>query len=132
MLNICKTIGKNIFLPLTHPNPNYKLYLNHKIDTCPHLLSTCTHSHINGLLIAWHNNDVHQIVHTLQSNKHTMCYTLANAGNRHTQPQDNIIPKCLIQCTCTCMAQLRLDTLCILRSPIDSCAPIPAYPSNTI
>ena len=93
-----------------------------------HLLSTCTHPHIKDLYIAWHYKAVHQIL-TLQYNSHTRCYTFVYAGNWHTQPQAITIPTWLIKCTClpntcTCMAQLRPDILCILRAPIDTHKPI--------
>ena len=81
---------KSIFWPLTYPKPNCTFCSNHKINTWPHLLSTCTHPHIKGLRIARDNKAVDQIAHTLQSNKHTRCYTLVNVGNqlapRHHNP----------------------------------------------
>jgi hypothetical protein len=128
---------KNIFWPLTHPNPNCTLCPNNEIDTWPHLLSTCPNPHIKKLRIARHNKAVHQIVHTLQSNKNTRFYTLTNAGNQNSKPQDITVPEWLLKCTCaptpcTCMARLRPDILCIIGAPNDSQPPLNSTPSNTV
>ena len=130
---ICPIHGKppkEHLLDTNISNPNYTLFTNHEIDMWPNLLSTCTHPHIKGLCTTRHNKIVHQIALTLQSNKHTRCYRLVNVGNPHNQPQDTTILEWLIQCTClpntcTCMARLKPDILCILGAPIDSHTPIP-------
>ena len=101
---------KNIICPITHPNPNCTLCPHYQINTWPHLLSACSIQHINGLRIARHNIAIHKVAHTLQSNKHTICYNLLNASNQHSRPQDNPIPTWFLQwkCNltpCTCMAK---------------------------
>lgn len=58
-----------------------------------------------------HNKAIHQIAHTLQSNKYMRYYTFINADNQNSRPQYNIISQWLIQCTCptipcTCLARL--------------------------
>lgn len=62
---------KNFLWPNIYPNPNCTLCTNNAIDTWPHLLSTCSNQHLKGLRIARHNKALHQVAHTLQSNKHT-------------------------------------------------------------
>ena len=109
---------------------NCTLCPNNTIDTWPHLLSTCSNPHIKGLCIARHNKAIHQIIHKLQSIKHTRYYTLINAGNQNSRPQDNTIPQWLLQCTCptipcTCLAKLRPNILCILGAPIIANPPPP-------
>lgn len=88
---------KNIICPITHPNPNCTLCPHYQINTWPHLLSACSIQHINGLRIARHNIAIHKVAHTLQSNKHTICYNLLNASNQHSRPQDNPIPTWFLQ-----------------------------------
>ena len=128
---------KHIFWPNLYPNPNCTLCSNNIIDTWPHLLSTCSNSHMKGLRIAHHNKAVHQSVHRLQSNKHTRYYTLVIVGHQNVIPQDNKIPQWLLQCTCpttlcTCLAKQRPYVLCILRAPIDNQPPLRPTPSHTI
>ena len=101
---------KNIFWPNLYPNLQCTLSLNNTIDTWPHLLSTCSNPHIKEVCISRHNKAVHQIVHTLYSNKYTRYYTLINACNQNSRPQDNTIPQWLFQCTC--LARLKPDILC--------------------
>ena len=43
---------KNILRPLRYPNPSCTLSMNDKIDMWPHVLSTCTCPHIEGLHVA--------------------------------------------------------------------------------
>ena len=76
---------KNIFWPLNYPNPNCTLCHNNNRDTWPHLLSTCGHPYLKGLRIARHNKATHLITQTLQANKNTRFYTLANVGNLNNQ-----------------------------------------------
>ena len=58
---------RNIVWSTLFPNPNCALCPNNAIDTWPHLLSTYSNQHLEGL----HNKAIHQIVHKLQSSKHT-------------------------------------------------------------
>lgn len=57
MPNTCRLLLK-IYLvsPSTHPNPNYTLCPNNKINTWPHLLSTCLNPHTKEFRKAYHNN----------------------------------------------------------------------------
>ena len=114
---------KHIFWPNMYPNPNCTLCPNKALDTWPHILSTCSNQHSKRLRIARHNKAIHQIGRTLQSSRHTRCYTLINAGNQNLIPQDNTIPTWLLQCSChttpcTCLARLRPNILCILGTPL--------------
>lgn len=109
---------KNIFWSTLYPNSNCSLCSNNVIDAWPHLLFTCSNLHIKGLPKARHNKVMHQITHSLQSNKHTRCCTLSNASNQNSRPQDITIPQRLLQCTC--LAELKLDILCVLGAPIDN------------
>lgn len=79
----------HIFWPLTHPNPNCTFCTNNEINTWPHLLSKCINHNIKGLRIACNNKVSHQIVQTLQSNKHPRFYTFTNACNKYSCPQNN-------------------------------------------
>ena len=78
---------KNILWPLPCSNISCTLCPNHEIRTWPHLFSICTHPHIERLHITSHNEAVDQVAYTLESNKHTMCYTLVNANNQHNRPK---------------------------------------------
>ena len=84
---------KNIFQPNLYPNPNCTLCPNNTIDTWPHLLSTSSNPHIKWLHIAHDNKAIHQIIHMLHPIKHMRYYTLINAGNQYSTPQDNTIPQ---------------------------------------
>lgn len=128
---------KNIFWPLTHPNPNCTLCPNNDRDTWPHLLSTCENPHIKGLRISRHNKAVHLVAQTLQANKFTRFFTLINAGNFNNKPPESTVPEWLLRCTCTpttcqCQAKLRPDILCIIGAPNQSQTPIPPSPTHIV
>jgi transposase-like protein len=116
---------KNLFWPNLFPNPKCTLCPQQYHRKHGHTYSLHVQTpHRKGLCIARHNKGVHQIAHTLQSNKFTRYYTLINAGNQNFRPQDNTIPQWLLQCTCptttcTCLARLRPDILCLLGAPTD-------------
>ena len=125
---------RNIYWPLKFQNPNCTLCHKNDKDTWPHLLSMCKHPYLKGLRIACHNNAVHLITQTLQANKHTIYYTLTNAGNLNNNSQEQIVPIWLIECTCTqtrcqCHAMLRPHILCIIGVPNHT--PTPFLPSHT-
>ena len=92
---------KNIFWPLTHPNPNCAPCQRNDRDTWPHLLSTCERPYLKGLRIAWHNKAIHLITQTLQAYKNTWFFTLTNAGHQNNTPPEQTIPEWLLNCTCT-------------------------------
>ena len=125
---------KNIFWPLKFPNPNCTLCPKNDMDIWPHLLSMCEHPYLKGLRIACHNNAVHLITQTLQTNKHTRYYTLTNACNLNNTNQQQVVPKWLLECTCPqtkcqCQVRLRPNILCILEAPNQT--PTPLLPSHT-
>ena len=125
---------KNIFWPLTQPNPNCTLCHNNDQDTWPHPLSTCEHPYLKGLRIARHNKAVHLITQTLQAIKNTRFYTLTNAGKIHNTTPEQPILQWFLQCTCPqstcqCQAKLRPDILCILGAPNQ--VQVPIIPSHT-
>jgi hypothetical protein len=101
---------KNILWPLTHKNPNCTQCHKNDRDTWPHLLSTCEHPCLKGLIIARHTNVVHLITQTLQPNKNTRYYTLTNVGNLNNKPS---------QPAYQCQTKLKLDILCIIRTPLN-------------
>ena len=128
---------KNIFWPITHPNPNCTLCHKNERDTWPHLLSTCEHPFLKGLRIARHNKAVHLLTQTLQANKNTRFFTLTNAGNFNNQPQEQTVPGWLLQCTCHpntchCQAKLRPDILCVIGAPKQAQPPLSPSPNHTI
>ena len=106
------------------------------MDTWPHLLSTCTNRNIKGLCITCHNNFLHHIIHTLQSNKHTILLLyLVNVGTHQDKTQMIVImewiPNCICTATCTCMAWLWPDLLSIIGTPsTPPVAPPPSQLSN--
>jgi hypothetical protein len=128
---------KNIFLPVTHQNPNYTLCHKNERDTWSHLLSTCEHPFLKGLRIAQHNKAVHLIIQTLQANKNTKFFTLTNVGNFNNQPQEQTIPGWLLHCTshpnpCQCQTKLRPNILCVIGAPKQTQPPISPSPKHTI
>lgn len=112
---------QNIIWPTTHPNP--KLY------TWPHLL-TCLNQCSKGLQIARHNNVLHLIARTLQSNKHNKFYTLIIARAQNPLPNDITISEWLPECTC--LAKLRPDLQCVLGAPNNNWPPITPTPPHII
>ena len=127
---------KSIFGSFKHPNPNCTLcHLNDR-DTWPHLLSTCEHPYLKGLRIARHNKAVHLITHALQANINTRFFTLTNACNLNNKPPEQTIPNWLIKCTwshktCTFLARLRPDILCILGASNNTQTSITPSPTLT-
>ena len=110
---------KNIFWPLTHPNPNCTLCKRNDRDTWPHLLSTCEQPYLKCLRIARHNKAVYLITQTLQAHKSTRFFTLTNAGHQNNTPPKRTIPEWFLDCTCTqatcqCQAKLSPDITCII------------------
>ena len=92
--------------------------------------------HIKGLRIAHHNKTVHQIAHTLQSNKHTRYYTLINASNqnsRHktTQSHNGYSNEHAPQ-PHACLARLGPNILCVLGAPTENQPPLTPSSPNVI
>lgn len=83
---------KSIVQPLTHTNPNCTLCTSNDRDTWPHILSKCANQHnVKGLRIARHVKTIRMIVQTLQSNKFTRFYTLANVDTINNTPPLNTL-----------------------------------------
>jgi hypothetical protein len=77
------------------------------------------------------------ITQTLQANKNTRFFTLANAGTINNQPPDHTVPEWLLTCTCSqtkcqCQAKLKPDILCIIGAHNQSPTPILPSPNHTI
>lgn len=84
-----------------------------------------------------HNNVMHQVVHALQSNKHTRLRTLTNAQLQNSNPHDKTIMQWLLQCTCTIipctyLACLRPYILHVFCAPNNNQLPLIPSLTNTI
>lgn len=113
----------NILWPATQPKLKMHTMPNKVIDSWPYLLSTCSNEHIKGLYIARHNNVVHYIIRTLQSNKHTRSYSFVNVGNQNSRPQNTRLATTMhmqYPHPCTCIVKLRPCILCVLGAPTNN------------
>ena len=70
---------KNMFLPIMHPIPNCALGPSNDSDNWARLLSTSTDQHIKRLQIAQNNKAIHLVLQTINANKDTWFFALANA-----------------------------------------------------
>lgn len=95
---------KHLFWPPKFTNPNCTLCPNNDKDTWPHMLFTCKHKFLKGLIITRHNATTHQLSYLLRSCIHTRHHTFKNFGKIDNQSQE-IMPWRL---PCSC-----LTTKCI-------------------
>ena len=125
---------KHVFWPPTHQNLNCTLCHKNDGDTWPHLLSTCENSYLKGLRVARHDKAIHLITHTLQANKNTRFFRLANARKINNKIPNQTIPNWLLKCTCPqtpcgCHAKHRPDILWTIEAPNQTQTPM--IPSTT-
>src|ERR1700737_2635726 len=71
------------------------------------------------------------------ASKKSSCYILMNAGTFNNNPPENIVPPCLLPCTCGqqrrhCNARFKPYILCVKGVPYQSPPPIEANGNLTI
>ena len=88
--NIYKWLSTTSF----HPHDLIYIGMPHELsmrETCFHLLSCCTNTHLTNLRTNWHNKVVHALAKALLTHPTIRCFTLINVGNIKDRPIKNII-----------------------------------------
>ena len=103
-----------------------------KADTWLCVLLKCNHHHIHAIRVKRHNKAVWELRKIILLLQKSRCYTLMNAGTFNDNPQENIVSRWLLACTCEqhrchCNAIFKPDILCVKGHPYNN-----DPPSNSI